>query len=256
MGWAIVMAGQPLASIVENWDADSENASAYEALFLGESNYLSTRQYKNVDNLYSQTRIVNISALPANLTAYFFNFDGTQAITITQQIASYNAINLDLKNIPNISSGFNGSLKLVSDRAIIAVTSLVGDNQPSEDRLAQFQISNILPSDFLLFTRLFKDTGGGKNSEFSFFNYGSSSTSVIITFYNQNGIEVAQITDSIPKNGIGRYSTEDISNLGDNYQGYAFVETNPIDGQLIPGETLLTIRLTRLTNYLPIIFRN
>jgi hypothetical protein len=252
-GWAVLQADQPILTLAENWDQFGGNASAYEGLPSTDYSYIATRQYKNVDHLSSQTQIANIGAQTASLSAYFYNFDGSPAITLTQQIPMFNEIELDLRNIPNIPSGFNGSLLLVSNQPIIAVTSLSGNSHSGKDRLAQFIPGIISPANVLKFPGLVKDTRVRKSTEFSFFNYASSSISVNVTFYNQDGIVVAQRTDLIPRNGIGRYSTENIPELGDTYQGFAYVESDPIIGLLIPGETLLMMKTTPY--YLPIMFR-
>ncbi len=243
-GWAKVTAqtspGVPgsVYAVAETWNANYPAAAAYEGIQFGTNSFISTRQVKQVDGLSSQTRIVNIGVSQANLNLSLDYSDGSPAYSFAQQVDALGGFDLNLLNIPEIPANFSGSVTVVSDQPMVSVTSLVGSNQASSDRLAQFLNQDIELAGNL-FPVIVEDTVSGISSEFSVLNPGTSTESVIVTFYDQDGLIVAQLPDEIPPGGIGRYSTADMVDLGDTYNGYAIVHTVPAGGMLVAGETLL-----------------
>lgn len=243
IGWVKITAEREsggsgsIYSIAEEWDQDSDYAAAYEGIQSSSNNYISTKQIKEVDGLSSLTRIVNISDNLAHFSANFYNLDGSYLLTISLPVTPYGSVDLNLADIPYIPSGFDGSFDLTADQPVVGVTTLVGDLDANTDEYAQFLLSNTDAFESLIFPRLGKSIADGKSSEFSFINNSTSTVPTTVVFYNQNGIESTRLSRSVTGMSTVRFSTYEISALGNDWDGYVKV-LGPAGSQLIPGEII------------------
>jgi hypothetical protein len=79
----------------------------------------------------------------------------------------------------------------------------------------------------------------GLSTELSIQNASETDAAAVsITFYDQSGAAAATVSGSLPPNGVARYDTAAVPELGSNWQGSAIVEAD----QLVAVEVMQVVR--------------
>ena len=238
MGWVSITSNQPIAVTVEEWSTINSRAAAYDGNAPQNTFFLVPRQEKGVNGWTSNTRLLNPGAANASLTANFFGSDGTLIWSESHVIPPGDILDLILDNNPNIPVGFDGGLEVVSNQPLIVLSTYFSyiDKYGSDAYAVNPGILQGNVTNHISLPHIAHDVANKVSTQFSIQNAAQSpaSVSLTISFYNQSGNLSTQIGDLIPYHGIHRYSTENVNQLGPNWEGSITISSNqPIAAEAI-----------------------
>jgi pimeloyl-ACP methyl ester carboxylesterase len=179
--------------------------------------------------------------MASSATISFGNSSGSLVWETNQNIPAGQTITIDLLNISQIPSGFDGSAVVSSDQPLYVLTSW---HNPSEiglsrdlwtDNTAIEYGANVVQLPYVVH-KVIEDT----STQFSVQNVGSSNASITITYYDQNGSVSATVNDAITVGGVSRYATGDVSELGEDWEGSVTIQSDP--GTQIVSEVILIVK--------------
>jgi hypothetical protein len=236
-GWVWVESDQPITGVVEEWDSTSDRAAAYNSFLDTSQTLLSTWQLKDVNGLSSVIRILNPWESSESLLTEFINFDGSSTHSQADDLASGNTLDLNLVTISQLPIGFDGSAYSESMFSrVMGISSISGSATGGIDNYAVNPMISMDYSVGITFPLVMHNVEEGLSTQLSVNNYGGTAADVTVSFVDQDGALTTSFSDSIPANGTTRYSTNDVSALGTDWQGSASVQASL--GQEIYGEAL------------------
>jgi hypothetical protein len=245
LGWAEVISSEPLAIVVEEWDANSDRAAAYSGANAildwapppsGAQGWRAfiPRQQRLLNGFSSFTGLINPTSYDIDYQAAYYNSEGILIWSDSKTISPKTSIELPVDTNPNLPSGFDGSLILESTGPLVTSDSLQNPTASEGDHFSTV-VSDLYPDLSLGLPYVTSMIDEGLSTQFSVQNASPVSADIPISYYDRSGATSASVFDTIPVNGVKRYSTSDVSELGTNWEGSAVI----VSDQPIIGDVLL-----------------
>jgi hypothetical protein len=219
MGSVTVVADQPVAAVCEVWTSSAQGA-AYNGAAHGGLSVAVPLQQKQVDGWVSGAIFVNMGTADAALVADFHARDGSlggELAVVVPPLAGSHLIYLGSES--SIPDAFDGALRAVADQPLFALsfwqnTGVTGDGLAFDVGMIRDELTNVahLP-------RVAREVAQGIHTDLSVQNVADLPAAVTITFYHHTGESTVIVTDVIPGHGVSRYSTEDMTVLGEDWEG-------------------------------------
>ncbi len=240
MGFAVITSTQPTYIIVEASNGLSANADVYEGIFSGGMTILSSWQQKEVDSISSTSQILNLSTTTNSVTASYYDDGGSPISSNDYIMAGGGSLSLPVASNSQVPAGFRGYLQISGQGSLASISALSGSGMNEQDTFAFFQgISSSTATNSVVFAVAEKVDASGASTRFSIYNSSSSTANAGIQLINQNGSLTATLNPFIAAHGVYRFSTEDVSQLGSNWHGSAWVFADqPILGAALLIKTL------------------
>jgi hypothetical protein len=240
-GYVLVQSTAPIAAVVERWSSVTAFASACNGISPAStgSAFFFPRQQKAVDGWTSAVPFVNLGSVVADLMAHWHSGSGSLVWNASSTVPPGQVAGYALAAIPEIPSGFDGSLVVEATEPLAAVADsqnqgATGDGLATVTGQSQLATTAYLP-------RVAHVESAGLRTELSIQNgSGTGATEVTITFYDESGTATATVSDSIPPYGVARYDTAGVPALGADWEGSAIVNAT----ELIAVEAMQVIEYT------------
>ncbi len=243
IGYVVAQSSAPVAAVVERWSSMTASASAIHGISLANmgSELHFPRQQKAVEGWSSTVPVVNLGSAAADLMAHWYSDSGSLVWDVLETVPPGQMAAYSLAAIPEIPSGFDGSLIIEASELLAAVAEsqnqdATGDGMAMNagQGFGQLAMTASLP-------RVAHVETAGLSTELSIQNAsGTVPADVTITFYDESGAATATVSDSIPPLGVARHDTADVPALGSDWQGSAIVNAT----ELIAVEAMQVIEYT------------
>jgi murein DD-endopeptidase MepM/ murein hydrolase activator NlpD len=237
-GSAYVEADQPVAVVVEAWNAAGAEAFAYPGTVLEDADtvVLAPRQQKAAGGWTSSVMLMNVGPDNATVDAGWHAADGAWQLTVTNIVSPGLAVEHDLAALSGLPGGFDGSLVGAADQLIVGLARSLtlytaGDAAAASPTQGLGQVQLAAPPYEVHLPRVAHVVAAELSTELSIQNASDTGAeaTVTITFYHHSGTATAIVEDTIPYKGVARYKTGEVSALGENWTGAATVHaTQPV----------------------------
>ena len=247
-GLASVQAAQPVAAVAAMWQLGRTGASAYEGVASSVSlqvpvlpyRQLAPRQEKkSLSDWSSSVLMANVGTATATMAANWYDGDGSGPVTDSNDVPVGQRMEYYLPALGILADGFDGSLVVESDQPFALVSGWANPSEPGDG----FAMNPGIPENgttlasagtVIHLPRLAH--GPDSSTQFSIQNAATleATATVTITYHDQGGAASAVVEDTIPFQGVKRYYTWSVPDLGSEWQGSATIlSTQPIAAEVM-----------------------
>jgi hypothetical protein len=247
-GLASVQAAQPVAAVAAMWQLGGNGASAYEGVTSPASlqvpvlpyRQLAPRQEKRSwSNWSSSVLMANVGTAMATMAANWYDGDGSGPVTDSNDVPAGQHLGYHLADLGILEDGFDGSLVGESDQPFALLSSWANPSEPGDGFAVNPGIplnGTTLASAGTLVRLPRLAHGPDSSTQFSIQNAATLEVTAVvtITYHDQGGAASAVVEDTIPFQGVKRYDTWSVPELGSKWQGSATIlSSQPIAAEVM-----------------------